>query len=866
MRVPLSWLREFAPLPEEATAEQLLETMVSVGFEEEVVIRPGDELTGPIVVGQVLSREPEEHSNGKTVNWCSVRVVPEGQQQTLTGEGIEPSGVQGIVCGAHNFEVGDKVVVTLPGAVLPGDFRISPRKTYGHTSAGMIASARELGIGEDHDGILVLGDLGLDPELGTDVREVLQLDESAADINVTPDRGYALSMRGVAREYCHAVGAAFEDPALALSEAAPAPTEDAFPVVLADEAPIRGEQGCTRFATRVVRGIDPSRPTPVWMSTRLRLAGMRSISLPVDISNYVMLELGQPLHFYDLSRVAEQITVRRARQGEQLTTLDGKQRALDPEDLLITDATGPIGLAGTMGGEFAEVGDSTTDVLVEAAHFDPVSVARTARRHRLSSEASRRFERGVDPQLQAAAAERAVQLLVELAGGTAGPEVGDVRVEEAEAPVTIRLDADYPARRVGVDYSAERVESLLTEIGCTLETLSPAAEVEEEPSAAGQDGWLVTPPSWRPDLREPEDLAEEIARLDGYDKIPSRLPVAPPGRGLSADQAGRRRVLSALAAAGLTEVLAYPFTTPADNQLWASPEPGTEVDSVRLANPIAESRGVLRASLIPGLLEILHRNRSRGFRDLQLFESGLVFRPGAQLGTGSIPPVGQRPSEQVLADLRGGIPEQPLHIAAVFAGDDAPAAPGSDPRALGWRDALEIARLVGDVLGVRLSVEQGRHQAFHPGRTAVLRLPSGDLVGTAGELHPQLVAQQGLPERTSATELELSAILAARDGAIAAEPLSVQTPATQDVALVVDAALPAAELMATIREGAGELVEDVRVFDVYQGEHIETGKKSVALAMRFRAPDRTLTAEEASEARTAAVELAASRHGAVLRG
>ncbi|WP_144794205.1 phenylalanine--tRNA ligase subunit beta [Kocuria palustris] len=865
MRVPLSWLREFAPLPEGAAAEQLLETMVSVGFEEEEVIRPGDELSGPIVVGQVLSREPEEHSNGKTVNWCSVRVVPEGQEQTLSGEGIDPSGVQGIVCGAHNFEVGDKVVVTLPGAVLPGDFRISPRKTYGHVSAGMIASVRELGIGDDHDGILVLGRLGLDPEVGTDVRELLHLDESAADINVTPDRGYALSLRGVAREYCHAVAAPFHDPVPPIAERAPQPSDSAFPVVLADEAPIRGGDGCTRFVTRIVRGIDPSRPTPVWMSTRLRLAGVRSISLPVDISNYVMLELGQPLHFYDLTRVAEQITVRRAREGEQLTTLDGRKRSLDVEDLLITDATGPIGLAGTMGGEFAEVGDGTVDVLVEAAWFDPVSIARTARRHRLPSEASRRFERGVDPQIQAAAAQRAVELLVELAGGTAGEEAGDVRVEDRSAHEPIRLRADHPARRVGVDYPRERIEALLTEIGCALETLSPAAEVSQEPSAELEDGWLVTPPSWRPDLVAPEDLVEEIARLDGYDRIPSRLPVAPPGRGLTPEQIGRRRVLDALAAAGLTEVMAYPFTAQPDNDLWGADEAGTEVPSVRLANPISEARGVLRASLIPGLLEVLHRNRSRGFRDVQLFESGLVFLPGAQLGTGAIPPVGERPSEQVLADLRGGIPDQPRHVAAVFAGDDAPAAPGLAPRPLGWQDALDAARLVGDVLGVELSVEQGRHQAFHPGRTAVLRVPSGQLVGTAGELHPQLVARQSLPERTSAMELDLTAILASRAGAVEAQAFSVQTPATQDVALVVDASLPAAELLATIREGAGELAEDVRVFDVYQGEHIEAGKKSVALALRFRAPDRTLTADEASEARTAAVELAAARHGAVLR-
>lgn len=863
MRVPLTWLREHAPLPQEATAEQLLETMVSVGFEEEEVIRPGDDLQGPIVVGQVLSREPEEHSNGKTVNWCQVRVVPEGQEQPLSGKGIEASGVQGIVCGAHNFEVGDKVVVTLPGAVLPGDFRISPRKTYGHTSAGMIASVRELGIGEDHDGILVLSSLGLDPELGTDVRELLHLDESAADINVTPDRGYALSIRGVAREYCHAVGAAFTDPVPALADRAPAPSASGFPVALDDDGPLRGLAGCTRFVTRTVRGIDPSRPTPAWMSARLRLAGMRSISLPVDISNYVMLELGQPLHFYDLDRVSEQITVRRARAGEKLTTLDGRDRTLDPEDLLITDATGPIGLAGVMGGEHCEVTGQTADVLIEAAHFEPVSIARTARRHRLPSEASRRFERGVDPELQAAAAQRAVELLEELAGGSAGPEVSEVQAGPAELSA-IRLRAGYPSSRVGVDYAPERVEALLTEIGCTLERLVPAQETGAQPEQ--EDGWLVTAPSWRPDLSAPEDLVEEIARLDGYDRIPSRLPVAPPGRGLTDEQRTRRRVLNALAAAGLSEVLSYPFVSAADNELWGAPEAGTEVPSIALANPIAETRGRLRVSLLPGLLEVLHRNRSRGFRDLQLVESGLVFLPGAQLGTGQIPAVAELPSQETLEDLHRGIPEQPRHVAGVFAGADAQAAPGIAPQPLGWQDALDAALLAADAAGVEVTVEQGRHQAFHPGRTARLRLATGQEIGVAGELHPQLVAAQNLPERTAAFELDLTALLAARSGAVQAQPLGVQTPATQDVALVVDAALPAAELMSTLREGAGELLEDLHVFDLYRGEHIEQGKKSVALALRFRAPERTLTADEASAARTAAVELAGARHGAVLRG
>jgi len=414
VRIPLSWLREFAQVPADATAEDVMADLVKVGFEEEEVHRPTDELSGPIVVGQVLSLVKEPQSNGKTINWCQVRVVPEGQEQTLTGEGIDPSGVQGIICGAHNFVEGDKVVVTLPGAVLPGNFRISARKTYGHLSAGMIASVRELGIGDDHDGILVLSRIGLDPEIGTDAMELLGLYDQAAEINVTPDRGYAFSIRGVAREYAHATGTSFVDPASKVT--APATLQGGYGVKLNDDAPIYGKPGCDRFVARTVRGVDASRPTPPWMSSRLRLAGIRSISLPVDISNYVMLELGQPNHCYDLDKLSGDIVVRRAVTGEKITTLDDKERTLDVEDLLITDDSGAIGIAGVMGGAHTEVSDSTTNILVEAAHFDEVSIARSRRRHKLPSEASKRFERGVDWHVANVAAQRVVDLLVELAG------------------------------------------------------------------------------------------------------------------------------------------------------------------------------------------------------------------------------------------------------------------------------------------------------------------------------------------------------------------------------------------------------------------------------------------------------------------
>lgn len=849
MRIPLSWLREYAQVPTDATAEDVLADLVTVGLEEEAVHRPADELCGPIVVGQVLEMVPEPQKNGKTINWCQVRVVPEGAEQPLTGDGIDPSGVQGIVCGAHNFQVGDKVVVTLPGAVLPGDFRISPRKTYGHVSAGMIASVRELGIGEDHDGILVLSRLGLDPEVGTDVLELLHLQEEAAEVNVTPDRSYAFSIRGIAREYAHATGTAFTDPAAGIT--APESNDDGLSVTLEDTAPIYGVPGCDRFVARTVSGIDPTVPTPAWMAARLRLAGIRPHSLVVDVSNYVMWELGQPLHFYDADTLTGGITVRRAAAGETLRTLDDKERILDAEDLVIADGSGAIGLAGVMGGAATEVSASTTRVVIESAHFDPVSIARTRRRHRLPSEASKRNERGVDWEVADVAAERAVQLLVELAGGTAEPGVTEVGTRP-QYPV-IELDPAYPTRRVGVEYPRERVVELLTELG---------ADVQD----AG-DVLRVGVPSWRHDLTIPEDLVEEVARLDGFDKIPSTLPVAPPGRGLTRAQAQRRRVADVLAGAGLTEVLDYPFVSEAQNRLFgaATEAAGAAQQMVRLSNPISQEFGLLRTTLLPNLLETARRNVSRGMKDVALFEIGLVFLPGERMGSASNEPNGVKPSDEAIADLNAGIPAQPRRVAAVFAGHEAAPAAGFAPRAFDWQDPIAAALHVARAVGVELTVAQGAHQAFHPGRTAELRLADGTVVGYAGELLPKWLESADMPARTCAMELDLDAVLAASPERVVARELSAFGATTQDVALVVDRDVVAGDVKATLAEGAGELLESVELFDVYVGQGIEEGKKSLAFALRFRAPDRTLTADEASAARAAATELAAQRHGAVQR-
>ncbi|HWT33044.1 MAG TPA: phenylalanine--tRNA ligase subunit beta, partial [Microbacterium sp.] len=515
MRVPLSWLREFVDVPPGTTPEDVLEALVSVGFEEEDVHRI--EITGPVVVGRVLSVESEPQSNGKTINWCQVDVGP------------SHGGVRGIVCGAHNFGPGDKVIVTLPGAVLPGPFPIAARKTYGHTSDGMIASARELGLGDEHDGILRLADLGIDAEVGADAIPLLGLDDVAVDINVTPDRGYALSIRGVAREYAHATGAAFHDPGVrAHDEVAPGA---GFPIAVRDDAPIRGRVGASEFVVRVVRDVDASRPTPPWMIARLALAGIRSLGVLIDITNYVMLELGQPIHGYDLDKLTGGITVRRASAGETLTTLDGQTRTLSIEDLLITDESGPIGLAGVMGGGTTEMSDETRNVLIEAATFETVTIARTARRHKLPSEASRRFERGVDPAIPFVAARRVADLMVELAGGTLDLGLGAALFGES-VRTAIVLPKPFVSGIIGVDYTDAEIVGALEMVGCTVDE--------------GQTAWQVVAPSWRPDLTDKWTLAEEVARIHGLDRIPSVLPTPRSGRGLTAPQRARRRVANAL--------------------------------------------------------------------------------------------------------------------------------------------------------------------------------------------------------------------------------------------------------------------------------------------------------------------------------
>ena len=865
MRVPLDWLREYAELPAGTTGVQVAADLVRVGLEEEGL--HGGDVRGPLVVGRVLEMTPEEQKNGKTINWCQVDV----------GDANGTGEPQGIVCGAHNFKPGDLVAVILPGGVLPGNFQISARKTYGHVSAGMICSSLELGLGSDHDGIIVLTDWlgagaeGLEP--GQDAIPLLGLDRETVEVNVTPDRGYCFSLRGIAREYSHSTGAAYRDPALVRVVegqerplTAPAATQDGFPVELRDEAPLDGTPGCDRFVIRIVRGLDPQAPTPAWMATRLTEAGMRPISLAVDISNYVMLAVGQPTHAYDLHQVTGPIVVRRARVGEKLTTLDDVERTLDAEDLLITDGGDVVlGIAGVMGGASSEVSETTADVLIEAAHFDPRTVARSARRHKLSTEASKRFERGVDSELAPQAAQLMVELMVELGGGTADAAVTDAG--QVSAPEPIAFDPTMPMRYVGVDYSTARVHEILETIGCTVTAeavSSPTGGVVTGPGDV-RDGILsVTPPSWRPDLTSAPDLVEEVARIDGYDKIPSVVPSAPGGRGLTHAQRARRTVAAALAGQGLDEVLTYPFVGASrfDELGLGADDPRRH--ALRIANPLSDETPLMRTELLQTLPDTLRRNLGRGAKDVALFEIDSVTLPDLARKA-PVPGVGVKPDDAVLEEIRAAVPHQPLHVAMIATGQADRAGWWGQGRATDVTDVVGWAHAVCDALGVTVERRQAEREPFHPGRCVELALPDGTTIGWAGELHPKVVKALGVPERTVAAELDLDVLIAASDRRAQGVPLSNHPPAGSDIALTVSRSVSYADVLESVRAGAGDLLESVTLFDVYRGDQIGEDQQSLAFHLVFRAPDRTLTTEEVNAARDSAVARAAKDHGAVQR-
>ena len=863
--VDIDWLKDHVNVPEGLTYDQLAKDLVRVGLEEEEIHT--SQVTGPIVVGYVVDATPEPQKNGKVINWCHVDVGEKYNDVDENGNKVP----RGIICGAPNMAAGEKVVVTLPGAVLPGDFKIEPRKTYGHISNGMCASERELGLGDSHDGIILLRHYGFSQaeyeelQPGDDAISLLHLDRPILEINITPDRGYAFSYRGVAREYHNSTGARFTDPVTILNKQIPVVTgipageSSDIDVSIEDDNPIHGVVGCDRYYARAVRNFNPAACSTNWMRRRLVRAGMRGISLAVDITNYVMLDLGQPLHAYDLDKIEGPIVVRRARAGEHLTTLDGKDRELNVEDLVICDSPSGnhgsriLGLAGVMGGMYGEVTSETKNVLIEAAHFDPVSIARTARRHKIPSEASRRFERGVDTALQPAAAQMAANFLADFGSGEPSEHPKDVNNILPRDVIVFK--ADEVKRVAGLDVDLNRISDILTDIGCSV-------------AGGGNGEFSVTPPTWRPDLNAPCDLVEEIARLVGYDEIPVKVPAVPvTGRtGLTKEQSTRRAVAYELAEMGLVESLSYPFVGEEDIKDFREDVKVIDPISVRIANPLAGDRPWLRRSVLMTLATTVRRNLRRGLTDVSLYELGHVYF--ADPNAPAIPalPGSVRPSDAQLKALDDGLPDQPLHVAALLTGHAEESGWLGTHRDVDWSDAVEAVNRLGKRIGVEFVLRQPASKdvpsSWHPGRTAMVYVPvdNGEdvNVGIVGELHPQVNEALDLPQHSAAFELDLTAMFKSIDlKPVQAKPISTFPPVKQDFAFIAPSTLAARDLRDAIVKASGDLCESVELFDVYEGDQLDEGLRSLAYSVTFRAADRTLSGDEMDAVRESITKAAA---------
>jgi phenylalanyl-tRNA synthetase beta chain len=711
----------------------------------------------------------------------------------------------------------------------------------------MICSAAELGLGTEHAGILVLPPGTAEP--GADAIAVLGLDDVVFDVAITPDRGYCLSVRGLAREIACAYDLNFVDPA----DVAPLPAEgEAWPLT------IQPGTGVSRFALRPVLGIDQHAKSPWWLRRRLMLCGIRPISPAVDVTNYVMIELGHPLHAHDRSRINGAFDVRFAKPGETVVTLDDVTRRLDPGDVLIVDdvPTAPIGVF--MGAGTTEIDNDSTDVLLEAAVWDPATVSRTQRRLHLVSEASRRYERSVDPAVSVTAVNRAATLLAEIAGGAVQSTLTDWRGDPPRddwSHPPVRMDFDLPDRIAGVEYGDGVTFRRLTQIGTRV------VEDDVDPRVL-----VVTPPSWRPDLVQPADLVEEVLRLEGLDMIPSVLPAAPAGRGLTPKQQRRRAIGKSLALSGYVEILPTPFLPAGVFDTWGlEPEDPRRTTTV-LLNPLEADRPHLATTLLPGLLEALARNVSRGAVDTALFGIAQVVEPTSRTRAVELIPTDRRPTDDEIATLDASLPHQPQHVGVVLTGLREPRGPWGPGRPVEASDAFEAVRVIARASGVEVTLRPAQHLPWHPGRCAEVFVGSGAnavSVGYAGQLHPAVIERSGLPKGTCAAELDLDAIPVTES--LPAPKVSPFPAVFQDVSLIVDAVVSAQAVVDAVRDGAGPLLEAVQLFDVYTGPQVGADRKSVTLALRFRAADRTLTEDEASAARDAAVAAAAAAVGAIQR-
>jgi len=773
MKVPYSWLGEWVELP--WPAAELGSRLTMSGFELEALGAAAPDFSG-VVVAQIVAAE--RHPQADKLQVCRV--------STGSGEPLQ------IVCGASNARAGLKSALATVGARLPGEVTIRATKLRGVESQGMLASAKELGLGENASGIL---ELPADAPLGEPLRAYLDLDEAVLDFNITPNRGDAMSIIGIAREVAALSGAHLTEPA---SVEPAAQRADAFPVTLAAPA------ACPRFAGCVIRGVDNRAPTPLWMRERLRRAGVRSISPVVDVTNYVMLELGQPMHAYDLAKLHGAITVRLARAGEPITLLDGKPVAAETDVLLITDAEGAVGLAGIMGGLRTAVSAETTDVFFESAYFSPEAVLGRARRFGLVTDASQRFERGVDPTQQARAIARAIALLAPVAGGTAGP----IEVTESSPHVpkraAVALRSKQLTRLLGVTLTPEQVSSTLQ-----------ALNMQVRPTT---EGWQVTPPAYRFDIAIEADLIEEVARIVGFDVIPETDAQTPQRfRKLPAAHPPEAAVLQALAARGYEEAITYAFVDPALQEQLFPDRPG-----LALSNPIASDLSVMRVSLWPGLLRAALENQRRQQDRIRLFEHGARFEQldggTREIDTLAALALGARLPEQwgVPKDMRGAADFYDVKgdLAALLT-------------ATGEPDAFTFAA--------------ASQSALHPGRAArVLR--RGEAVGWVGELHPWLVKALDFAYPPVLFEIDLEAALAVVRTTY--REISRFPQVRRDLAVVVDESVTLSSLAERVTLAASSLLRSLRIFDVYRGPGLELGRKSVALGLIFQDISRTLTDDD----------------------
>jgi phenylalanyl-tRNA synthetase beta chain len=800
MRISTKWLSEY--VPDLVPVEELARRLTAVGLEVEAVERTGQGLAGVVAARIVAS---EKHPNAEKL---SVARVDAGKGEPLQ-----------IVCGAKNYAVGDVVPLATVGTTLPGGMKIERAKLRGVESSGMLCSARELGLAEDASGLLLL-DRGISP--GTPIADALGLEDVLLDVNVTPNRPDALSHVGIAREVAALLGRKVRLPAPGLAEGG-GPASDAVRVRI--ESPER----CARYAARVVEGVRIG-PSPLWLARRLESCGVRSISNVVDATNYVLLELGHPLHAFDLDKVAgREIVVRTARPGEKLTTLDGKERALLPEDLLIADRDRGSALAGVMGGGDSEISPGTTRVLLESAWFQPESIRRTSRRQGLKSEASYRFERGADPGMVIPALDRCAALIAELAGGTVRPGIVDAHPREVRAP-EVRLRWKRPAALLGMEVAPEDARRILVGLGF-------------EERGVDAEGATFAVPSWRVDVSIEEDLVEEIVRTKGYDAIPETLPrsgVVTPAEPVEAVLLGRVR--EALEGVGFSEAVNFSFVAERDLA------PLGVGAGIPLKNPISADLAVMRTSLIPSLLKNAALNRRQRVEDVRLYEIARVYRPRDGAAGGDAPA------------------SESTEIAAVLVGRRSPVgwAQGGDP--VDFHDAKAAAVAVLERLGISAARFRAKASGWlHPRVSAVVLAPEGDeVLGELGELHPRVAAAFDLPRGVLAFRLVVDALLGA--ARIVPEYAGIpRHPAVlRDLAVVVADEVQSEAVLGAVREEP--LVEDATLFDVYKGAPIPAGKKNLALAIRYRAPDRTLTDAEADAAHARIVERLAGKLGAELRG